>query len=67
MFAASQIVKTKLTPTNLAKTLSPLSYSTGTASAPIDSKQLKSADEIPGPKSYPIIGNLLELKAFGKE
>ena len=26
---------------------------------------LKRFEEIPGPKSYPFIGNLLELKNFG--
>ena len=29
-------------------------------------KNLKSIDEIPGPKSYPLIGSLFSLKAFGK-
>lgn len=32
----------------------------------IKSEAIKSFNEIPAPKAYPLIGNLLELKLFGK-
>lgn len=34
--------------------------------AAIDIQNIKSFDEIPGPKIWPVIGNLFELKGFGK-
>jgi hypothetical protein len=44
---------------------SSLSQSDIAASTQIKNNNYKTIDDIPGPKIYPLIGNLLELKPFG--
>jgi len=60
------LTKSRLFPNNFYKSPISLSYSSLATAQASETRKLQSYDEIPGPKTNPFIGNLLEFKKFGK-